>query len=230
MEVYKQYNKIADLYKTEQDLYYKTNKEADTLESVYYSHIITPVKNAKLLDIGCGFGRDLDHYKKLGYDVYGIDSSSAMVQLSKQAHPDLKLKLFTQSFDDTKFKDNYFDVITCRYVIQYSNDLDITFKELHRILKPSGHLVILATHPLTDYFMKKSRDYFKKEIMELPLFRGDIKIKRYAHSFSEYFSDFLINNFSIDFFSEKSPTTAKAHNIIMNEKIPDFFILKGIKK
>jgi 2-polyprenyl-3-methyl-5-hydroxy-6-metoxy-1,4-benzoquinol methylase len=45
--------------------------------------------NSKLLDIGCGSGRDLSILHTLGHDCYGIDPTPEFVTLAQQAHPEL---------------------------------------------------------------------------------------------------------------------------------------------
>ena len=44
----------------------------------------------KVLDIGCGSGRDLAVLHKLGYDTYGVDPTSEFVKLAQEIHPELK--------------------------------------------------------------------------------------------------------------------------------------------
>lgn len=48
---------------------------------------------SKLLDIGCGSGRDLSVLHSFGHDCYGVDPTYEFVELAQQAHPELKGKI-----------------------------------------------------------------------------------------------------------------------------------------
>ena len=39
---------------------------------------------ARILDAGCGPGRDLKHFARLGFDVEGMDASEAMVRIARE--------------------------------------------------------------------------------------------------------------------------------------------------
>ncbi len=44
----------------------------------------------RVLDIGCGSGRDLAELVRQGFQPYGIDSTAEFVQLAQQYHPELR--------------------------------------------------------------------------------------------------------------------------------------------
>ena len=48
---------------------------------------------SKLLDIGCGSGRDLALLVSLGHDCFGLDATPEFVELSQKIHPELKGKI-----------------------------------------------------------------------------------------------------------------------------------------
>lgn len=52
--------------------------EAETLK------ILTPYKNAKVLDVGCGYGRLSEYFT----NYTGIDASEEMIKLATKLHPD----------------------------------------------------------------------------------------------------------------------------------------------
>ena len=55
--------------------------------SQHFENTFSP--HSKLLDIGCGSGRDLSILHTLGHDCYGIDPTPEFVTLAQQAHPEL---------------------------------------------------------------------------------------------------------------------------------------------
>jgi ubiquinone/menaquinone biosynthesis C-methylase UbiE len=63
-------------------------------------------KDAKVLDIGCGSGKDTAYLTEEGYDVTGIDYSPEMIEEAKSRVPEGKFKVMdmrTLEFDNESF-------------------------------------------------------------------------------------------------------------------------------
>ncbi len=205
------YEKRANEYMKAQLEFY--SKRKDVSRNALYSQIDFSLKGKKILDVGCGFGADLKFYKRKGAIVYGIDISRSMIEIAKKLHPDLKENLFVRSFDNTKFKSEFFDVIVSRYTLHYSKNLKLTFQELHRILKRGGILIGLVTHPFL-ILLHKKKNYHKKEIVNIPIYDGRFVTQQPSHTFSEYFNDFVLKHFKLlDFYEDKRAR-------------PEFFVFK----
>ncbi len=65
-------------------------------------------KKGKVLDLGCGQGRDAIALSRFGYEVTGIDNSKVGIEQMNQIAKDEKLKLFGQVSDIYSF-DNFYD-------------------------------------------------------------------------------------------------------------------------
>ncbi len=90
-------------------------------------------KTAKILDAGCGEGVLVEKYRKMGYDIRGLDLNYSSECVTKG---DLL---------NTPFKDEMFDVVLCLDVIEHLNfeDQEPALREIRRILKGDG-MVLLA--------------------------------------------------------------------------------------
>jgi tellurite methyltransferase len=103
----------------------------------------------KVLDVGCGGGRNLPYFLQNGYQVYGIDPNPeavAQVQsLAKTLAPDGN---HTENFivataEDMPFDNNTFDLVICSAVLHFANDsnhFDAMLRSIWRVLKPGGFL------------------------------------------------------------------------------------------
>jgi 2-polyprenyl-3-methyl-5-hydroxy-6-metoxy-1,4-benzoquinol methylase len=92
-----------------------------------------------LLDIGCGEGFFLSNASQAGYTGKGIEiSQNAAAYARKEFGLDVK----ATSFEELRFPENYFDVITLWQVLEHVPYPLMVLKEVHRILKPGG---LLAT-------------------------------------------------------------------------------------
>ncbi len=102
----------------------------------------------KVLDAGCGNGRNLWYLLHADVEVYGIDSASEAVQnvrqLAAQAAPNLPASNFMQAdAAAVPFQDAYFEVILCSAVLHFAKDqthFKSMVQQLWRVLKPGGML------------------------------------------------------------------------------------------
>jgi tellurite methyltransferase len=104
------------------------------------------VAGMRVLDAGCGGGRNLNYLLKSGFDVCGIDKMPepiARVQaLAMSLAPDLSLNNFrVELVESMSFADDDFDVVISSAVLHFARDEDHwheMVREMWRVLKPGG--------------------------------------------------------------------------------------------
>lgn len=92
----------------------------------------------RLLDIGCGVGDFLLQVKAQGWDVMGIEPSADAKVIASN-------RLGFNPLDPSEYAslaDQSFDAITMWHVLEHVDDLKFQTKELMRLLKPGGRLII----------------------------------------------------------------------------------------
>jgi len=107
------------------------------------------LENLKILDLGCGTGRNSNYLANLGNEVFGIEISDTALDIAKKRakEEDLSVTYMKQSFGESyPFEDNYFDLVLD---IMSSNSLnererDNYLKETHRTLKNNGLFFVKA--------------------------------------------------------------------------------------
>jgi cyclopropane fatty-acyl-phospholipid synthase-like methyltransferase len=97
-------------------------------------------QNSKLLEIGCGSGRDASFMVNNGYDITAIDGSKNMIEEAKKIHPELFEKLFHQTLPndlnfDKKF-DGIYSIATLMHLSEY--DLRKTISNIYHLLNQNG--------------------------------------------------------------------------------------------
>ncbi len=103
-------------------------------------HAVEFFKPGKLLIGGIGGGRTVAPLLKHGFQITGLDISPEMVAACKKRYPDLDVRL--GDLQQTEFADETFDSIFLPFhTICYVDDLEVTLREMRRILKPGGTLV-----------------------------------------------------------------------------------------
>jgi SAM-dependent methyltransferase len=84
--------------------------------------------SGKILDLGCGSGRDLVHFFNLGYEVLGVDNSVELVNLAKEFS---KLKVLQLDFHNLDFDNEFEGIWACATLLHVKRD------DLNEILKKS---------------------------------------------------------------------------------------------
>ncbi|MDD5254395.1 MAG: class I SAM-dependent methyltransferase [Candidatus Nanoarchaeia archaeon] len=104
-----------------------------------YQSIKTIGKNKKVLDVGCYDGYFAEKIKDMGNDVLGLDISEQAVKLCNQRG----IKCIEADLEERlPLKDKTFDVIYAGGIIEHVFDTDNFLKELNRILKYNGVLLL----------------------------------------------------------------------------------------
>ena len=96
----------------------------------------------RILDAGCGTGFNLGYYAgKNSRDVYGLDLADAALKHVRQRG---FFKIAQASIAEIPFKSETFDIVFSFEVVTQTpyETHDASLREMHRILKPGGHLFI----------------------------------------------------------------------------------------
>ena len=104
-----------------------------------------PLKNLKILDIGCGGGLLCEPMSRLGAKVTGIDASEKNINVAKihSKEKKLKIKYICSSPENLTIKDK-FDIILNMEIIEHVNDVEFFMLNCSKFLKKNG-LMYVAT-------------------------------------------------------------------------------------
>ena len=104
-----------------------------------------PLKNIKILDIGCGGGLLSEPMCRLGAKVTGIDASDKNIKVAKlhSKKSNLQIDYFCSSPEKFNAKDK-FDVILNMEIVEHVEDVNFFLKSCSKLLKKNG-IMFVAT-------------------------------------------------------------------------------------
>lgn len=100
------------------------------------------IKNAKILDVGCGPGRLVKPLKDGGYNIVGIEYDAALVALGNAWVGDEAIS--QGSAYELPYPNNSFDVIVGHDLLEHLPYPNKAYHEMVRVCKPNGHIYIVS--------------------------------------------------------------------------------------
>ncbi|GGG90739.1 demethylmenaquinone methyltransferase [Polaribacter pacificus] len=134
--------------------------------------IVGKNKPKQILDIATGTGDLAIMMAKLQPSkIIGLDISAGMLEVGKEkvAKDNLSeiIELIVGDSEKMPFEDNTFDAITVSFGVRNFANLNKGLKEIYRVLKPGGVLVILETSVPTKFPYKQGYHFHSKVILPL---------------------------------------------------------------
>lgn len=145
-----------------------------------YFRTVKVVENGKYLDIGCGIGYFPLVMKYLGMKPHGVEP----VDFNQELSQNYSLNISNCTLEEAKYNDEYFDFITLNHVFEHVPNPSQTMKEIYRILKPGGHLIIAV--PVSDSLASKVFGKYWAQLdtpRHLYLFSTSV-LKKYAKKYN----------------------------------------------
>ena len=156
----------------------------------------------KVLDIGCGTGAQLELYKNQECEIYGIDTSPSMLAKAKERLGN-SAQLIVTDAENTPFSDNHFDLIVASFVMHEMPPptRSIVFKEMNRLVKREGHILLTDFHCESRWTMK---GIFTKCFITLSeIVAGKQHYKNYRHFMKSKGIPGIIENKPFEIFQSK---------------------------
>lgn len=133
-----------------------------------------------VLDVGCGTGAHLKLYQRENCNIYGIDSSAAMLEVARTNLRD-KASLVLGSATQLDFGDVQFDLILFSTVLHEmaQNIREEALAEAKRVLSDRGRILLIDFHPGP---VKKFRGVYSKIIITISeILAGRDHYRNYRH-------------------------------------------------
>ena len=124
------------------DYFHKT-KNLD-LSHLYEPFLSLIPEGGKILDAGCGSGRDSLFFKKRGYDLVSFDNSAELANLASKY---IGREVLNMSFSDVNFLEEFDGIWACASLLHVSKKkMPSVITKLLNALKPNGILYCSFKH------------------------------------------------------------------------------------
>lgn len=102
---------------------------------------IDEVDEGRILDAGCGPGRDVDFFTENGFEAVGIDSESKIIEYARENYSGIFRQM---DFTELDFESESFEGVWCLAVLHLLNEeeREKAYKEIYRVLKDQGIAMI----------------------------------------------------------------------------------------
>ena len=169
-----------DLFESEEAHWWHISKRNASLALIKR---FLQVKSPRLLDIGCGTGKNIESFSTLG-KVWGIDYSEQAIKFCRTRGLQ---NIILAEAGNIPFCSESFDVITMLDVLEHLEE-DKTLEEVVRILKPKGLLIVTVPAYQSlwsqwDLQLHHLRRYNKKAL-QLILRKNDLSILKISFMYS----------------------------------------------
>ncbi|MGL4854095.1 MAG: ubiquinone/menaquinone biosynthesis methyltransferase [Lentisphaeria bacterium] len=118
---------------------------------------IVPLGN--ILDLACGNGDFLKLIVNDQRKCFGLDPAKKMLNLAKRTVPNGHF--ICGVAENIPLENNMFDAVTIVFGVRNFQNIEIALKEIYRLLRPQGELIILELRQKKSYISPLSKFYIK---------------------------------------------------------------------
>jgi ubiquinone/menaquinone biosynthesis C-methylase UbiE len=207
--------KVAKNY----DRFYETpnGKALDAIEKKLIHDHIRTIPPGEMLELGCGTGHWTEYFSCQGFKVTATDNSEAMLRIAETKK--IKNAVFLKAdAAELPFPDHSFPVITSVTMLEFVENEKMVLNEIHRVLKPGGHLILGCLNRLSEPGKAKNND----EVFKHARFFTSSEVSRLLSMFgtpSMSFGVYLSSEFELLDGKNKQNTVEPAFIVASVQKI-----------
>lgn len=166
--------------------------------------LLGDVEGRRVLDAGCGPGLYAAELLARGAEVTAFDQSGDMVRLARQRlGPGVPVRLHDLEDPINWLPGAAMDLAVMALVIHYLHDRLTALRELHRVLRPQGRLVISTSHPTADW-LAGNGGYFEARRVE-EQWSGGFRHRYWRQPLTAWCAEFAAAGFVIETLVEHQP-------------------------
>jgi ubiquinone/menaquinone biosynthesis C-methylase UbiE len=149
---------VETAYKAWSEQYDSNENKTRDLEGISLRETLGSIALDKVLEIGCGTGKNTVWLAEYAKEILAVDLTPEMLEIakSKVKAPHVKFQIgdITQNWD---FAKETYDLAVFSLVLEHVENLDLVFEKLAQVIKKDGFVYIGELHPFKQYAGSKAR-------------------------------------------------------------------------
>jgi len=145
--------------------------------------IVNPSYGNKIIDVGSGSGDLVLEIQKKNFNtkIDIVDLNKEMLEIGKKRIKKENVRFYQQNAEDLKFANNIYDKYLISFCLRNITDIDQSFREAFRILKPGGQYYCLEFSSPSSFFISNIYSYYKSNL--IPAFGKIFSNNRDAYNY-----------------------------------------------
>jgi SAM-dependent methyltransferase len=203
--------------------------------------LLGTLEGARILDLGCGTGRNAVALAQAGAKVLAVDPSADLLAAARERAEaaEVRVELHQAELAELAFlRSDSIDAAISVMALNSTDDLARVFRQVHRVLKPEAPLVCSVPHPAFAMLdptasdpLRIVRPYDDTATRTWEL--GDRTVTDHPRTFADLFTTFHRSNFRVDQVIEptasSSPSRDATYADVMRT-VPATLLLRGRKQ
>ena len=153
------------------------NKTRD-LEAIALRSVLSKLELNKVLEFGCGTGKNTVWFEQNAKEILSADFSEAMISKAAEKIKSTKVQFTIADINEPwNFTKNKFDLVSFSLILEHIENIDEIFNKSNTVLHSGGYMYIGEFHPFKQYAGSKAR-YSTPE--------GEQLVTCYTHNVSDF--------------------------------------------
>jgi ubiquinone/menaquinone biosynthesis C-methylase UbiE len=182
MNVKEAYQEWSEQYDTNE------NKTRD-LEAVALRSVLSSIHFDKVLEFGCGTGKNTVWFEQNAKEILSADFSEAMIAKAAEKINSPKVQFTVADINEPwDFSKEKFDLVSFSLVLEHIQNIEAVFNKINQVTESGAFVYIGELHPFKQYAGSKAR-------FTTP--EGEQIVTCYTHNISEFITAANKYNFSL---------------------------------
>lgn len=180
---------IKEAYKEWSHQYDTNENKTRDLEAIALRTVLSKIELNKVLEFGCGTGKNTVWLEQNAKEILSADFSEAMIAKAAEKVKSSKVQFTVADINEPwNFTNEKFDLVSFSLVLEHIQNLDAVFNKITKITQSGSFIYIGELHPFKQYAGSKAR-------YATPA--GEQVVTCYTHNISEYIDLAAKYNFNL---------------------------------
>jgi ubiquinone/menaquinone biosynthesis C-methylase UbiE len=149
---------VKDAYQEWSNQYDSNVNKTRDLEAIALRSILSTIDFNKVLEFGCGTGKNTVWIERKAKQITAVDFSEAMISKAEEKIKSPNTKFIIADINKPwDFTNEKYDLITYSLVLEHIQDLDAVFSKCNNVTNDKAFIYIGELHPFKQYTGSKAR-------------------------------------------------------------------------